>query len=192
MNIAIISASTRLGRQTHKASLGLHKYLQQFVHLQPVLVDLLEYKIPLFEETLTRHPDPSDNLRELGAILGRADAMLFVTPEYNGSYSPALKNAVDHYNKPEFARKAIGIVTITTGAMGGVRAGLALQHLILALFAHPTPQMLLVPGVQNKFDDEGNLLDAAFEKNIANFMKEFLWLAEAVHEKRKSEVVVNK
>jgi NAD(P)H-dependent FMN reductase len=102
MNIAIISASTRLGRQTHKAALGLQKHLQQFQHLQPVLVDLLEYKIPLFEETLTRHPDPSDTLRELGAILGRADAMLFVTPEYNGSYSPALKNAVDHYNKPEF------------------------------------------------------------------------------------------
>jgi NAD(P)H-dependent FMN reductase len=192
MNIAIISASTRLGRQTHKAALGLQKYLQQFEHLQPVLVDLLEYKIPLFEETLTRHPDPSDALRKLGILLGRADAMLFVTPEYNGSYSPALKNAVDHYNKPEFARKAIGIVTVTTGAMGGVRAGLALQHLILALFAYPTPQMLLVPSVQTKFDEEGNLLDAAFEKNIANFMKEFLWLAEAVHEKKKTELVVSK
>ncbi len=115
--------------------------------------------------------------------------MLFVTPEYNGSYSPALKNAVDSFNKTEFARKAIGIVTVTTGAMGGVRAGLALQHLILALFAYPVPQMLLVPAVQNKFDDEGNLLDAAFEKNIASFVKEFLWLAEAVYEKRNSEMV---
>jgi NAD(P)H-dependent FMN reductase len=189
MNIAIISASTRLGRQTHKAALGLHKYLQQFENVQPVLADLLQYKIPLFEETLMRHPDPSDALRDLGAILARADAMLFVTPEYNGSYSPALKNAVDHYNKTEFARKAVGIVTVTTGSMGGVRAGLALQHLILALFAYPTPQMLLVPSVQTKFDEAGNLLDPAFEKNIANFMKEFLWLAEAVHEKKKSELV---
>jgi NAD(P)H-dependent FMN reductase len=154
-----------------------------------VLADLLQYKIPLFEETLLRHPDPSDALRDLGAILTRADAMLFVTPEYNGSYSPALKNAVDHYNKTEFARKAVGIVTVTTGSMGGVRAGLALQHLILALFAYPTPQMLLVPAVQTKFDEAGNLLDPAFEKNIAGFMKEFLWLAEAVHERKKSELV---
>jgi hypothetical protein len=59
----------------------------------------------------------------------------------------------------------------------------------LALFAYPTPQMLLVPSVQTKFDDEGNLIDAAFEKNIANFMKDFLWLAEAVHEKKKNELV---
>ncbi len=189
MNIAILSASTRMGRQTHKVALGLQKYLQPFDHLQSVLVDLMEYKIPLFEETLTRHPDPSDALRELGAILARADAMLFVTPEYNGSYSPALKNAVDHFNKTEFARKAIGIVTVTNGAMGGIRAGLALQHLIPALFAYVVPQMLLVPGVQTKFDDEGNLIDPAFEKNVANFTREFLWLAEAVYEKKKDEMI---
>jgi NAD(P)H-dependent FMN reductase len=189
MNVTIISASTRLGRQTHKAALGLLKYLQPFEHLKPQLVDLAEYRLPLFEETLARHPDPPQVLLELGAILSQSDAMLFVTPEYNGSYSPALKNAVDSFNKTEFARKAIGIVTVTTGAMGGIRAGLALQHLIPALFAYPVPQMLLVPSVQNKFDDEGNLLDPAFEKNMASFVKEFLWLAEAVYEKKNSDMV---
>jgi hypothetical protein len=51
--------------------------------------------------------------------------------------------------------------------------------------------MLLVPSVQTKFDEEGNLLDPAFEKNMANFTKEFLWLAEAVHEKKKNEVVMS-
>ncbi len=176
MNIAIISASTRLGRQTHKAALGLQKYLQQFEHLQPKLVDLLQYKIPLFEETLTRHPEPSNALRELGAILDRADAMLFVTPEYNGSYSPAMQNLFDHF--PKQHHKAFGLVTASPGALGGMRAAMQLQQFVMALFGIPSPYMLVVPSLEKKFDASGNLLDDSFQRSIDLFVKEYLWLAE--------------
>jgi hypothetical protein len=40
--------------------------------------------------------------------------------------------------------------------------------------------MLIVPAVDKKFDADGNLLEASFEKNIHNFVAEFLWLAENI------------
>jgi hypothetical protein len=40
--------------------------------------------------------------------------------------------------------------------------------------------MLITPGVDKKFDAEGNLIDPGFQKNIDVFLKEFLWLAEKV------------
>lgn len=191
MNLTIVSASTRIGRKSHRVALGLEKFLQGIENLDVTVADLARYPIPLFEEVVTNHPQPSPVMLELGGILHQSDAFLFVTPEYNGTYTPALKNMVDSYNKTEFSRKAIGIVTATTGGMGGMRAAMQMQQLIPALFAFASPHMLLVPHLTQKFDEDGNLTDENFRKSLDNFTKEFLWLAEAVHEKKAKELVVH-
>jgi NAD(P)H-dependent FMN reductase len=180
MNIVIVSASTRNGRLTHHASLGLQKALEQFDDIETIVLDLKQLDIHYFEEVMSKMTQPNKDVTNTFETLNKADAFLFVTPEYNGSYSGALKNMVDLYPKSTFARKAVGIVTVTTGAMGGMRAAMQLQQLILAIWAIPSPQMLLVPTVQNKFDNTGALLDDSFTKNIQAFLGEFLWLAKAL------------
>ena len=71
--------------------------------------------------------------------------------------------------------------------MGGIRATQQMQLLINALFGLASPHMLVVGGVDKKFDAEGNLLDENFQKAIDVFTKEFLWLAESLQ----SENVLN-
>jgi NAD(P)H-dependent FMN reductase len=111
-----------------------------------------------------------------------ADAFILVTPEYNGSYSPAMKNMLDHF--PKQHHKTFGLVTASPGAMGGMRAAMQLQQLVFALFGIGSPYMLVVPGVDKKFDVEGNLLDESFQKSVDLFVKEFLWLSEKVVKKK--------
>jgi NAD(P)H-dependent FMN reductase len=189
MNLTIISASTRIGRQSHRVALGLAKHFSRFEDLSVTVADLAEYPLPLFEEVTVRHPEPTPAMQALGKVLHQSDAFLFVTPEYNGTYTPALKNMVDTYNKTEFSRKVIGIVTVTSGGLGGMRAAMQMQQLIPALFAIAAPHMLLVPHLAQKFDEEGNLIDEAFRKSLDNFTKEFLWLAQALYEKKAKELV---
>ena len=184
MNIVIVSASTRIGRQTHKVALALEKALAKIEGINAIIVDLKKENLPLFEEVMARLPTPNEAISQTFDVLCRADAMLFVTPEYNGSYSVALQNMADHYPKVAFAKKAIGIVTVSSGAMGGMRAAMHLQQFILALWAIPSPQMLLVSSVQNKFDEQGHLLDENYTKSIDTFLNEFLWLAKALKEAR--------
>jgi NAD(P)H-dependent FMN reductase len=105
-----------------------------------------------------------------------SNAFIIVTPEYNGSYTPAMKNLFDHF--PKQMHKAFGIVTASTGSLGGIRASQQLQLLIGALFGIPSPYMLVTPHVDKKFDKEGNLIDQSFSNAIHNFVTEFLWLAE--------------
>ena len=107
-----------------------------------------------------------------------ANAYILVTPEYNGSYSAPLKNLLDHF--PKQHHKVFGIVTASTGMLGGVRAALQLQELIFALFGIGSPYMLVTPQVDKKFDIEGNLLDAGFQKSVDLFVNEFIWLAEKI------------
>lgn len=114
--------------------------------------------------------------------------MLFVSPEYNGSYTAALKNMTDHFSKAEFSKKAIGVVSVSSGAMGGIRGALHMQQLVLALFAYPIPQMMLVPDVQDKFNAEGELTDEAFAKKLDAYLKDYLWFAGAIADKKAKEL----
>jgi NAD(P)H-dependent FMN reductase len=184
MHIAIISGSTRINRQSHRVALALEQYLQtDFRHTAEVL-DLAAYAFPIMEEVLHRLPSPPEGLHDFADRVRGADALLFVSPEYNGSYTAALKNAIDYLKESEFAQKAIGTVSVTTGPLGGMRAAMNMQELILGVAGFPIPQMLLVGQVQQKFDEQGLLIDAAFEPKIKAFLDRFLWLAQAVVAKK--------
>jgi len=111
----------------------------------------------------------------------KADAFIFVTPEYNGSYSPALKNLVDHF--PKQLHKTLGVVTASDGGFGGLRTAQQLILLGAGIFCVVCPQMLIIPKIDTKIDAEGKLIDLSFEKNIHNFASEYLWLAERVASK---------
>lgn len=184
MHITILSGSTRINRNSHRVALGLQKAIESLGHTVEVL-DLAQYRFPLLEEVLHRHPNAPDGLEEFAEKIRRSDAHLFVTPEYNGSYTAALKNAVDYLKEGEFTQKVIGTVTVTTGALGGMRAALATQQLILALSAFPIPQMLPVGLVIQRFDEAGNLIEPAFDRQLQAFLRAFFWLAEAVVQKQR-------
>ncbi|CAN5154892.1 NAD(P)H-dependent oxidoreductase [soil metagenome] len=89
-------------------------------------VDLAELALPFMDEP--KHP----RLREYtkphtlawSERVDAADAFILVSPEYNHSYSPALKNALDFLNQ-EWWRKPVGIVSYG-GASGGTRGAAAL------------------------------------------------------------------
>jgi len=94
---------------------------------------------------------------------------------------------VDYYGLKVFEKKVIGVSAVSIGSLGGIRSALQLQQLILAIYAIPVPQMLLIPQVQNKFDENGTLIDDSFSKNVNLFIRDFLWFAEAIYLKRKAE-----
>lgn len=188
MHITILSSSTRILRQSHRVALGLQRFIHQEGRHTAEVLDLAEYQFPVLEEVLHKHPNPPDGLPDFAERVRRSDAHLFVSPEYNGSYTAALKNAVDYLKEQEFARKVIGVVSVTTGALGGIRAALSMQQLVLGIGGYPIPQMLTVGHVTERFDEEGLLLDAAYEKNLRTYLGHFLWLAEAVDSRKQMQV----
>lgn len=179
MNILVISASAREGRTSHGVALYLASKLGAQGHDAQIL-DLKTLPMPALEYVLAKAPNPDEAYLDAREQLRWADAMIFVSPEYNGTYTAALKNLVDHMSKAEFAKKVIGISTPTTGALGGMRAALSLQELVLALWAIPVPQMLPVSFVDKKVSADGVLLDPAWEKAVDTYLSEFTWLASAV------------
>lgn len=184
MNIAILSASVRVGRQTHQVAKAVAEQLMLRPNIDPTLIDLAAHEIPPLEYVLKKHPTPPADIVKIGAILDSADAMIFASPEYNGGYSSALKNTLDYFPKSTYQKKPVGVVTVSAGALGGMRAALQIQQLILALKAYPMPQMLTTGNVKQKFDDNQKLIDQSFEQKIDLFADELIWLTEALMAKK--------
>ena len=178
MNIEIISGSPRKDSVSHRVAIFLQKYLSQKSPHQVGIIDVRDWNLPLLQHVFSSLEKTPAAFTPLAKRMFAADAFVLVTPEYNGSYSPALQNLVDHF--PKQSHKAFGIVTASPGAMGGMRASQQLLLLIPALFGVASPHMLVTPMVDKKFDAQGNLTDPGFENAIEIFINEFLWLAETL------------
>ncbi|HVG40063.1 MAG TPA: NAD(P)H-dependent oxidoreductase [Chitinophagaceae bacterium] len=182
MRIEIISGSARVNSTTFRLALHLQKRLAQSTEHEVNIIDCREHELPPLQEVFGSVERTPEQYRALSERVFAADAFILVTPEYNGSYTPAMKNLLDHFPKQQ--HKPFGIATASPGGLGGIRAAMQLQQLIYALFGIGSPFMLVTPGIDKKFDEEGNLLDLGFDKSIDQFIREYLWLAEKlVHEK---------
>lgn len=179
MNIEIISGSPRENSMTHRVALFLKKYLQENTVHTVDIIDVKEWDLPLLQQVFVSVDATPEQFKPLSKRMFNASAFILVTPEYNGSYTPAMKNVLDHF--PKQSHKAFGIVTASPGVMGGIRATQQMQLLINALFGIASPHMLVVGNVDKKFNPDGSLADESFQKSIDLFTREFLWLAESLH-----------
>ncbi len=179
MNIEIISGSPRKDSVTHRVALFLKHYLSTKTAHNINIIDVRDWNLPLLQHVFASVEKTPEAFRPLAERMFAADAFILVTPEYNGSYSPALQNLLDHF--PKQAHKAFGLVAASTGPMGGMRASQQLLLLIPALFGIASPYMLITPFVDKKVNADGILEDVSFEKAVNLFVNEFLWLAETLH-----------
>lgn len=179
MNIEIVSGSPRKESVTFRLAVFLQKILREKTAHNVNVIDVREWNFPVLQQHVYSSVDNTpEEHKPLAKRMFGAHAFIIVTPEYNGSYTPTLKSLFDHF--PKQFHKTFGIVTASTGAMGGMRASQQLQLLVLALFGIPSPYMLITPQVDKKFDADGKLIDETFSNSIHTFLTEFLWLAERV------------
>ncbi len=183
MNIEIIAGSPRQESLTLHIAQHLHKALQTHAPAHSTgIIDMRDTTLPFVQRVWRNAEDATPEHRELAQRMFAANAFIIVSPEYNGGYSPAMKNLFDHF--PKQLKKVFAICTGSPGAIGGMRAAQQMLQLVPALFGIASPTLLVVPGIDKKFGPGGALLDEAFSKNVRDFLTDFLWLAEAVQAAR--------
>jgi chromate reductase, NAD(P)H dehydrogenase (quinone) len=184
MKIEIISGSPRGNSVTNRIALHLKRQIQERTDHEVDIIDVRENELPLLQAVFASVESAPEPYKDLTERILNANAFILLTPEYNGSYSAALKNLLDHF--PKQHHKVFAIATASPGMLGGIRAAMQLQELIYALFGIGSPYMLVTPQVDKKFDGEGNLLDESFRKSVDLFVNEFIWLAEKIVDEKVS------
>ncbi|WP_347453329.1 NAD(P)H-dependent oxidoreductase [Acinetobacter thermotolerans] len=163
MKIYIIVGSVREGRTAIKVADWIFKQMKtyHFSTVEAEIVDLKEWNLPIFAGA---HPPltgiyDQPKQQEWADFIALADAFIFVSPEYNHGYSPALKNALDYLGK-EWQGKPAAYVGY--GATNGSRSIDQIRQVGTQLGMIDTNAIVEIRDIFNRNKDytfEGNEFD---------------------------------
>ncbi len=173
LSIPVILGTTRKGRMSAPAASFM---VQQIEKRQGVSTDLIDIsKLPMPVD------DAGDGIKDsaFAEKITMADALVIVTPEYNHSFPGLLKHILDSCLK-EYIHKAAGIVGVSAGPFGGVRAIQDFLPVLRELGLANIFWDVNFGNVGSVFDASGNLLDQAFIKRADKFLDELVWMARTL------------
>jgi chromate reductase len=168
-DIAVLVGSLRKGSFNRMMA---HTLIQLApASLKPEIVEIRE--LPLYDQDLDASPPPQ--WTAFRGRIARADAALFVTPEYNRSVPGVLKNAIDvasrPYGKSAWNGKPAGVISVSPGAIGGFGANHHLRQSLVFLNMPALQQPeAYIGNCASLFDEHGKLAD----ENTQKFLKTFL------------------
>lgn len=170
--LMIIVGSVREGRAALPIAEWVRRAALEDGRFEVDFADLKEIALPLMDEP--NHPSMQQYTKpytvEWAKRVEAADAFLFVFPEYNHSYSPAIKNALDYLVR-EWDRKPVGFVN-WGGNSGGTRAQAALRPVVAQLGMVMThgqieinfPQQQFGEGVFTPNEQQRTVLQSQFDE----------------------------
>lgn len=143
MNIVLLLGTIRSGRHSDKVYNVIAELLKKR-GIEPVLLDLKELNIPMFDDASFDHP----GVKKLTESMAAMDGCIIVTPEYNHSVPGVLKCAIDFCRKKELMNKPLASVGVSDGQFGGVRAIKQLESIWIGNRGISTPIALPTPKVK--------------------------------------------
>jgi NAD(P)H-dependent FMN reductase len=152
--LQVVIASTRPGRIGEAFARWFVPLAEKHGAFEVELVDLAEVNLPFMDEP--HHPRlrryQHEHTKRWSATVSRADAFVFVTPEYNYGYSAVLKNAIDYLHH-EWADKAVGFLSYG-GVAAGTRSVQQLRQVLSALRVVTAVEAVNVPFAAQFLDDD--------------------------------------
>ena len=155
-------------------------------------IDIFELDgIPGFNQD--EEQNPPEKVVELKRRIREADAVLFVTPEYNYSVPGVLKNAIDWASRPYgesvWNGKPAAIMGASIGAIGTARAQYHLRQMFVFLNMFPVNQPeVMIGNAQDRFDSQGNLTDDATKDFIRQLLQNLVeWTQRLGTSEKKSQ-----
>jgi chromate reductase len=176
-NVKIAAFSGSLRKKSYTTALVriLQKMAPPEVSME--LVDISH--LPLINQD--QENDPPQPVKDLHEKISKADAILLATPEYNRSYSPVIKNALDWGSRPlgknKWDKKPVAFLGCSPYLLGGFGAVNHLRQVAVFLNMFPLQQPeFYLSKAGDKINEQGELTDEETKKMIDKFWAAFLHL----------------
>lgn len=175
LNIPVLLGTNRKERKSVFAAKWLIAEIDQRSDINTRLFDVADFAFPqndYGQELKALFPEWRD------AIIA-ADGLIIVTPEYNHGYPGSLKAVLDTLLK-EYIHKAVAFVGCSAGPWGGTRVIEAMVPMVRELGLAVSFTDLNFPQIEKQFDNNGKLLDVAYEKRVKDFLDELVWMSRVL------------
>ena len=173
LSIPVILGTTRKGRMSEHAARFMVGQIEKRNGVTTELIDISKLPMPV-DDAGEGIKDPAFSKK-----MAMADALVIVSPEYNHSFPGLLKHILDSCLK-EYIHKAAGVVGVSAGPFGGVRAIQDFLPVIRELGLVNIFWDVNFGNVNNVFDASGQLLDEAFVARADKFLNELVWMAKTL------------
>ncbi|MBO0663350.1 NAD(P)H-dependent oxidoreductase [Jiella sp. CQZ9-1] len=152
-------------------------------------VDLADYPLPIYDGDFEIESGVPQNAQLLAQRIAAQDALLIVSPEYNASIPPLLKNAIDWASRVRkvnerpvqpFKGLVVGLASASPGRFGGQRGLEAVRVVLRALGADVMTQQCLLPLAGEGFDENGRLTDDVARSSLESLCDKLLDTARSL------------
>lgn len=184
-HIKIIAGSVRPGRFNTQPANWIYELASKRPNAKFTLVDIAQLNLPFLDEPKSpkAREYTKEHTRNWSEIIEEADGFIFVTPEYNHSVSPALKNALD-FLYHEWSYKPASFISYGAEA-GGARSVEHLRAVCGELKMYDLREQLIIPNYWDNLDEKGNFkFNEAHEKAAERILDELLFWAAKMKEAR--------
>ena len=156
------------------------------------VIDLRALALPIYDADIEAAHGVPEGAGQLREAMAAADAVLVVTPEYNGFPTPLVINSFDWLSRLKAADPAVAGLATTAGKpvallasapgpIGGLRAmNFLRQYLQMAFAMLVVPQQFALGRANEAFDEAGSLKDAKAEQAVAGVLHALLRVATAL------------
>jgi len=176
MRLLFFAGSAREGSHNKKLA-RLGQKIAEANGIEAVFADLADYHMPIYHGDLENDQGVPERARAFKALLEEYDGVMIVTPEYNASVPPLLKNTIDWLSRVKdepdvFKTRVFAISGASPGYYGAMRSLLTLRQILSAgLGALVIPQQMALPRAVQAFEDDGSLKDEAQQKMFAGVVE---------------------
>lgn len=171
MKVTLIAGSNRAGA----SSTSLLRYIAGLLEAKKIsaqFIDLSALPLPLFSpDNQEVHP----NVQRVREAIADGDGLILATPEYHGSISGTLKNALDYLTGSEVAGKAVLSVSSAGGPLG-VSSLSHLQAIVRNLHGINCPEWISLGYDTNAFGPDGAPLDEGMRERVREAVDRFVEL----------------
>lgn len=153
--------------------------------------DLGDYPMPIYNGDLEVAEGPPENARKFKAVMEAHSGIFIISPEYNASITPLLKNTLDwvSHTRDEgeaplqvYKTRVFALGSASPGGMGGLRSlTTARQVLELGLGALVLPDQFAVPRANAAFDEHGHLKNKDSQEAFKQLIQKLARAAHVLH-----------
>ena len=188
--LLFISGSTR-EKSWNKRLAKLGEMIAEANGIAGTFADLGDYPMPIYNGDDEVRDGPPENARKLKALMRVHSGIFIASPEYNASFSPLLKNAIDWVSHVKndgeaplevFKTRVFALGSASPGGMGGLR-GLSQLRLVLeiGLGALVLPDQFAVPRAMDAFEENGHLKNKDSQETFKQLIQKLARAAHVLH-----------
>ena len=165
LKILVVPGSLRTGSHNAKlAAAAAYEFAQAGVDV--TRISLTDFSLPIYDGDLQTKSGVPKNAVNLKRMIGGHHGVLIVTPEYNSSVPPLVKNTIDWVTRVQdahetrgqvFRGRAFAIAAASESRLGGMRALAALRLILSACHASVIPNQLALSFAGQAYDDMDRL-----------------------------------